>query len=777
MALYDDASFIFLASGAARTDTKDFSKIQCVKPVEAVSSTDLVINGDFSIDGPGTDGALGTAFGSYGWNTIATDESANEQEGTTTIKNGVLKLTNAAGDVDCRAYVTDGSGSRAVLTTNSYYKLVYTIVENDGCTDFKIYNGAGAVEDAPSSVGTHTRVVRNTSNQLFLFFNKTESSSISIDNVSLKEFTTRNADFDISRDANLDATRVGPTGLIEKGRENLAHYSNNFATTIGGGGWGHSGINTISTGQDGYDGTTNATAVYASTSTAKHQVTLGTSQSLPGTDFSLSGVFTLSVHAKPNGYDHLIIRSDRTNVDASFNIATGVLGTKGSECIESSMTAVGNGFYRCQATFAPGAATTFLSIGMMEQDDTTDFTGNTSKGYILQDAQLEVGLVATDLIPTSGAAGTAGIKEDEPRFDYPLAGGAPSLLIEPQRQNLIINSEYFGGSTWNASNVTVVNNDAVSPEGVKNAAKLVINNGESSGAEIRLASNLSVTNAKLYTFSVFAKAAGFDGIQLDVTDDRFGNANVTADLTNGTITAGGGTTASSIENYGNGWYRIILVCTCSSTGTTAVIFRLHTGGINGTGDGSKGIHVYGAQFEEGANATYYIPTHGADATRSAYTLPEIDLNANGITIGTVATVLLEASKFNADSQTSFLQLRTGTDSNNRLLFFSNTSAIGSTHDINIQHRQSGVSKAIQKTGLTRGDIFKCIARVDGTTFNMFVNGVKLGTTQTVVAADLYDKISLIRNGNVTDQSGHKNKSVVVWASALTDQQCIDLTKL
>ena len=74
-------------------------------------------------------------------------------------------------------------------------------------------------------------------------------------------------------------------------------------------------------------------------------------------------------------------------------------------------------------------------------------------------------------------------------------------------------------------------------------------------------------------------------------------------------------------------------------------------------------------------------------------------------------------------------------------------------------------------------IFKCIARVDGTTFNMFVNGVKLGTTQTVVAADLYDKISLIRNGNVTDQSGHKNKSVVVWASALTDQQCIDLTKL
>ena len=40
--------------------------------------------------------------------------------------------------------------------------------------------------------------------------------------------------------------------------------------------------------------------------------------------------------------------------------------------------------------------------------------------------------------------------------------------------------------------------------------------------------------------------------------------------------------------------------------------------------------------------------------RGALTLlPEIDLNANGITLGTSVTVFLEASKFNADSQTSF----------------------------------------------------------------------------------------------------------------------------
>jgi len=51
------------------------------------------------------------------------------------------------------------------------------------------------------------------------------------------------------------------------------------------------------------------------------------------------------------------------------------------------------------------------------------------------------------------------------------------------------------------------------------------------------------------------------------------------------------------------------------------------------------------------------------------------------------------------------------------------------------------------------------------------------TPATIVAADVFDKISLIRNGDVTDQSGHKNKSVVVWDSALTDEQCRALTTL
>ena len=71
-------------------------------------------------------------------------------------------------------------------------------------------------------------------------------------------------DFTFSRGSNLAATRVGPTGLIEKGRENLLLQSNNFTTT-----WTLGAGLTLTSGQTGYDGSSDAwlyadTATYAS---------------------------------------------------------------------------------------------------------------------------------------------------------------------------------------------------------------------------------------------------------------------------------------------------------------------------------------------------------------------------------------------------------------------------------------------------------------------------------------------------------------------------------
>ena len=152
-------------------------------------------------------------------------------------------------------------------------------------------------------------------------------------------------------------------------------------------------------------------------------------------------------------------------------------------------------------------------------------------------------------------------------------------------------------------------------------------------------------------------------------------------------------------------------------------------------------------------------------------------------------MFLEAIVFGVGRQISLVQLRLN-DSNRLLIFVNQLNATATTHDINIQAKNSDAnyvgnadptSQTKQKTGLTTGATFKCIARIDGSSnsnnFDLFVNGSKHGTAKDVDAKDIFQKISLIRNGTATNQTGQKTKSVIVWNSALTDQQCEDLTAL
>ena len=56
----------------------------------------------------------------------------------------------------------------------------------------------------------------------------TNSFEGKVDNLSVKEVEQKPLDFTFTRGSNLTATRVAPNGYIEKGRENLITYSNDF---------------------------------------------------------------------------------------------------------------------------------------------------------------------------------------------------------------------------------------------------------------------------------------------------------------------------------------------------------------------------------------------------------------------------------------------------------------------------------------------------------------------------------------------------------------------
>jgi hypothetical protein len=205
-----------------------------------------------------------------------------------------------------------------------------------------------------------------------------------------------------------------------------------------------------------------------------------------------------------------------------------------------------------------------------------------------------------------------------PRIEYDANGAVKGLLIEEGRTNLLPYSNGFDNSAWIGFGTppTVTANAAVSPSGNNDAYKI---NGVGTGSGlVELVSGSASTD---YTASLFIKQNTSTKFRLYIRDGDVGNdvAYMAATLSSGVVTVDSGTdngnftlVGTSVQDYGNDWYRIAITATTSSS-TSNVKFEFGVNDPSGTGD----LFIYGAQLEAGSFATSYIPTTGSTATRSA----------------------------------------------------------------------------------------------------------------------------------------------------------------
>jgi hypothetical protein len=537
---------------------------------------------------------------------------------------------------------------------------------------------------------------------------------------------TGDGDLSFTR-SNDTATRVNSVGLIEKVRTNLQIYSEDFRNIAEGGStntWTPNDTIILSTNNTAPDGTLSATRIRG---------TSGSNRARQAVISSTSGVpYTGSFFIR------------RVSGTALVQLRVGDVGT-------TSTLNPTSDWERYTYTISP--TTTTIRLALVFSNDTAEFE--------IWGAQLERSDIATEYIPTTSAAVSVGMTANVPRVDY-SGGGCPKLLLEPQRSNLVTYSEQMNNSDWGKSNAIITANDTASPDGYTNADKITDN---ANNNQHRVTQNISVTSGTSYTASIFVKNDDKGDFTINFTSTGFPSTKIVFNLINGTITSGTGT----IEDYGNGWYRISATAAANITGSGTIGFNLGDGGAYvGTGES---VFIWGAQIEAGSYSTSYIPTLSAASTRGQDVCSKTGISS---LIGQTEGTLFAEINVNRTGINQNIELGDGTSSNRIDL------RLNSNNNYQLVIVQGGVVVVNQTSvaTFTQGQRIKLAAVYkSGDVTQLFVNGVSvLSATDRTITGSL----TAIYSGSIGGSLDLMNSPVnelIVFPTALTDTQAIELTTI
>lgn len=399
---------------------------------------------------------------------------------------------------------------------------------------------------------------------------------------------------------------------VVKAEENLAAYSQELSNAF----WSV-GANVTLNAAVAPDGTSTANKVAETNSTGAAFLVY---RSFTGD----SKTYTVSAYMKAAESNYGGLRIDTgINEVVMFDLAAGVICGGYNSAYAPTITAVGNGWYRCTATRTVTTGTWYYCFCVGQNATTSVYNGNGTRGIYIWGAQLEQRSYATAYTPTTGSAITNYIPalqtaaSGSARFDHdPVTGESKGLLIEESRTNLLQCSTDLGSIYWPKVRSTYFSNICIAPDGTLTAGKLVPDTSANTHI-IQLQGNFaSIVASTTYTFSVYVKpaersffsisfGADFGVFAADTPGVAF---NLSGNGSIASISASG--ISATITPVNNGWYRITGTTTAVGSGYGIIRGKVLLDATTESfaGNSFAGLYIWGAQLEAGAFATSYIPT-------------------------------------------------------------------------------------------------------------------------------------------------------------------------
>jgi len=539
------------------------------------------------------------------------------------------------------------------------------------------------------------------------------------------------------------AWRTNPDGQIEESPYNLLSYSEDFSNAV----W------TISAGSVTTDAIQSPTSTFTAdkfipnSTNTEHYVRQPITCPL--------GTYTYSVYIKAGEYTKAMIAiSDFVSGDTAIGIdltngtTFSVVAIKPSGTwtnITYSVFATGNGWYKCTITGTRASGTQSVgTVYPMVSTGTNYIVGDGTSGIYLWGAQLVQGSLPKNYLATTN-------RQNFPRIDYFL--GLGSLLLEPQRTNLLLNSVLSGGgstpTSWTLAASTGTNTAVAS---IKNKNCTAYNFVVNSQRQI-LTQYVAVTSGVSYSFSIYVESVS--------TINSIAEFLVCAVLA-GTINYyknNVGISGSDVVTS-NAVYTLVYVP--SSTGS--VELRI---GAGCSSTQTANVTLSMPQFEQGAYSTTFIPTSTASVTRLVDTFSRSNL-ANNLISASGGTWLLDLRNSTTYIRDIFSQ------SISLGYFFNAVGAdgfaltFGQSTPTGFQFRKyvGGVETTLY--GSSTGTV-KLLIKWNGSTADLFINGVKQ------ISATVFTAVTMSHFFATGASTPINIQQTALWNTPLTDAQCIELT--
>ena len=366
------------------------------------------------------------------------------------------------------------------------------------------------------------------------------------------------------------------------------------------------------------------------------------------------------------------------------------------------------------------------------------------------------------------------VANDVPRLDW-LNSNCPSLLLEPQRTNLILFSEQFSGTNWDTLNTTITSNTVISPNGTMTANTL---QRTSTSASYRRNTISKSASAITYTTSMFIKKGSGNYFALRtqglypsraIFRFRFDTEEIynAEEFSNFTILDYG------VENYSNGWYRLHFTYTSDTHTDLRIIFspRESNGNVVApdTSDSSY-AYVWGAQTEVANYVSSYIKTEASAVTRLE---DECHLLSHTLFTDYPFTVYAKA-KIEDVGNTIFSIY--GGASNKYLAFL-----LSSSTQIAVYRRDATNNDSdFYNFSYSVGDTIKvALAFINDTTYKLYINGTEIADVTSGLSVPFDNDDILLGQFRISGDDGRRNSidDFRVYDYTLTDAKLTELTTL